>query len=233
MDEAKWLNCTDPAPMLEYLRGKASDRKLRLFACACARAIWDLLEDERARQAVEAGERYADGLTTAEELGVASERAWEAVDACPSEANYSAQSTVEISTYDAAVDGARHASLDGVQLKTQCGLLREIFGNPFRPMTTDPSWLTPEVIALARVIYEERAFGRMRELADALQKARCPDADLLAHCGQESDHIRGCWVVDLILGETQIRMPGHILDLGEARRLRVWSEKVRTGGRGK
>ena len=220
MDETTWLNCNDPDPMLEYLRSKASDRQLRLFACACARAIWDLLEDERARQAVEAGERYADGLTTEKELAVAEKRAWEAVDACPSEANYSARLTVEISTYDAAVDGARAASLEGGQLKTQCGLLREIFGNPFHPVTPDPSWGTPEVIALARVIYEERAFGRMRELADALQKARCPDPDILAHCGQESDHVRGCWVVDLILGETQIRMPGHSLDLGQTRRLR-------------
>lgn len=87
MDEARWLNDTDPTPMFEYLRAKASDRKLRLFACACARGVWDLLEDERARQAVEAGERYADGLITAVQLASASERAWEAVDACPSEAN--------------------------------------------------------------------------------------------------------------------------------------------------
>lgn len=127
---------------------------------------------------------------------------------------------MEISTYDAAVDGAGHASLDGVPFKAQCGLLREIFGNPFRPVTTDPTWLAPEVIALARVIYEERAFARMRELASALREAGCGNSDILVHCDQPGEHVRGCWVVDLILGETQIPMPGRALDLGQARRLR-------------
>jgi hypothetical protein len=199
MTEQEWLDCTDPTPMLEYVRTIASNRKLRLFACACARAIWDLLEDERACQAVEVGERYANGLAITAQLEASSEMAWEAVDACPSEAHYAAQSTVELSTADAAVDAARHAALDGVTLTTECGLLREIFGNPFRPVTTAPLWLVPEVIALARIVYEQRAFARMPELAHALRKAGCTDASILAHCTQPGEHVRGCWVVDLIL----------------------------------
>jgi hypothetical protein len=228
MIEAEWLSCTDPAPMLEYLRHKASDRKLRLFACACTRAIWDLLDDDRARQAVEVAERYADGLATERELSDAAEKAWEAVDACPAEANYAARATVEGDNYTAAEDAARHASLEACAtgtLNAQSALLRDIFGNPFRLATLHPSWRVPEVVSLAQVIYERREFVQMPRLVDALTKAGCSDADILAHCDQPIVHVPGCWVVDLILGETQIRMPG-CPDLGQRRRHRNLFPKI-------
>src|ERR1700760_1786645 len=63
MTRAEWLACTEPERMLAFLRGKASDRKLRLFACACCRRIWHLLPDEPTRAVVEAVERYADNQT--------------------------------------------------------------------------------------------------------------------------------------------------------------------------
>src|SRR5262249_27472467 len=79
--------------------------------------------------------------------------------------------------------------------KAQCHILRDVFANPFRPVTIDPSWLTPEVAALAGAIYEEHTLGRMPDLADALEGAGCRSTDILAHCRKGGDHVRGCGVL--------------------------------------
>jgi len=80
-------------------------------------------------------------------------------------------------------------------------LLREIVGNPFRPATLDPSWLTPTVTALAAQMYDSRDFSAMPILADALQDAGCTNDDILNHCRGDGPHVRGCWVVDLVVGK--------------------------------
>jgi len=80
-------------------------------------------------------------------------------------------------------------------------MLRDIFGNPFRPVAFDPRWQTADVLALARGIYEDRAFDRMTLLADALMDAGCDHDDILGHCRGDGPHGRGCWVVDLVLGK--------------------------------
>jgi len=80
---------------------------------------------------------------------------------------------------------------------------RYVFGNPFRPVAADPAWLTSTVIALAEGIYRDRAFDRMPILADALQDAGCANDNILNHCRQPGDHVRGCWVIDLLTGRFQ------------------------------
>ena len=75
-------------------------------------------------------------------------------------------------------------------------------GNPFRPVSIDPRWQTSTVIDLATVIYEEcNAVDKMPILADALMDAGCDNDEVIAHCRSEGPHVRGCWVVDLILGK--------------------------------
>jgi hypothetical protein len=87
------------------------------------------------------------------------------------------------------------------QQRWQSTVLRCIFGNPFRPASRTDAWQTANVVAIARAIYHEGSFDRLPILADALEEAGCTDADLLAHCRGPDPHVRGCWVVDLLLGK--------------------------------
>ncbi|AWM42348.1 hypothetical protein C1280_22800 [Gemmata obscuriglobus] len=80
-------------------------------------------------------------------------------------------------------------------------LVRDIFGNPFRPISLAPEWRTPTAVALALRMYDARNFDAMPILADALQDAGCENGDILNHCRGNQPHVRGCWVVDLILGK--------------------------------
>ena len=80
--------------------------------------------------------------------------------------------------------------------------IRDIFGNPFRLVAFSPGWRTETAVALARQTYEGRDFGAMPILADALQDAGCDNDDILSHCRDANQaHVRGCWVVDLVLGK--------------------------------
>jgi hypothetical protein len=100
-----------------------------------------------------------------------------------------------------AADKAR-TEAHKAELSAQCGLIREIFGNPFLPVTFVPEWRTTDVLLLANGIYEDKAFDRMPILADALQDAGCDNPDILEHCRNPNQtHVRGCWVLDLVLGK--------------------------------
>ncbi len=76
-----------------------------------------------------------------------------------------------------------------------------VFGDPFRPVGFDPSWRSETAVALAKGIYDDRAFDRLPILADALEEAGCDAADVLNHCRGPGPHARGCWVVDGVLGK--------------------------------
>lgn len=84
--------------------------------------------------------------------------------------------------------------------KAQLLLLRDIFGNPFPQTDFDPAWRSPDTLALARVIYEEQAFDLMPVLGDALRDAGCALEEILGHCRNSLPHVRGCWLVDFLLG---------------------------------
>ena len=78
--------------------------------------------------------------------------------------------------------------------------LADVFG-PFPSSLFSPEWRTDTAVSLARMMYESREFGAMPILADALQDAGCDTADILDHCRGDGPHVRGCWVVDLVLGK--------------------------------
>lgn len=206
MTEAEWLVCTDTTPMLEFLRGKASDRKLRLFAVGCCRRIWQRLKDERCRRVVGVAERFADGLASQEELEAALELAVIFTQDVTRREDMGPTAAAFFVTHASLDDllrvpGAASRSAGAAETQGQCRLIWDIFGPlVFRPIAIDPSWLTSTVINLAQAIYTDRAFSRLAVLADALEDAGCTQQDILNHCRQPGDHVRGCFVIDLLLG---------------------------------
>jgi hypothetical protein len=89
-----------------------------------------------------------------------------------------------------------------LERRRQCDLLRDLFGNPFRPAPFDPTWLEHGcglVGRIARGIYDERRFEDLPILHDALIEAGCVETEVLAHCRGNGPHVRGCWAVDGLL----------------------------------
>ena len=219
MTEVEWMACAEIKTMLELfrntwkhsffefcksmgvLRQNRIERKFRLFACACMRHAWEQL-DEPTRRATEFAERYADAKTKRSVMYAAGERQQIHASAAPTikfagdAALHSANEAANLLASNSFNDPRRSFVLQ--HLST---LLQDIIGNPFRPITLNSSWLTNTVVALATGIYEEKAFDRMPILADALQDAGCDNEDILKHCRQPSEHVRGCFVVDLLLGK--------------------------------
>ena len=220
MNEEQWNSCTDPTPMLEFLRGKASDRKLRLFACACCRRVWHLLTDKRSMLAVEIAEKYADALASDADLMSARRAAEDAsvMALISSRSVYLAATTAAHVSSNTAADTCRAAFLavtdhEDLWAEPQLPLVRDIFGNPFRPSPPLPhavlAWNDGTVRRIAQGIYEDRKMpegtldtGRLAILADALLDAGCNDEELIAHCRSEGPHVRGCYAIDLILGKS-------------------------------
>jgi hypothetical protein len=224
MKEADWLSGAEAGPLLQHLGARASARKLRLFVCACGRRAWHLLSSEWSRQAILVGERLADGEVEEERAVKASERGraaiLSAIQACgkrgqegPSAAAVAAAAPVldvNVARACEVVKAAQRAFAGETAPGSRAGrrtgrpnwanLVREVFGNPFRPTVVDPAWRTPTVLCLAERAYEKRDGVAVRILGDALEDAGCPDEALLTHCRGECEHVRGCWAVDAVLG---------------------------------
>jgi hypothetical protein len=223
MTEAEWLACEDPQPILRKLDledNLAWPRKKRLLACACCRRVLPLLNDARSVAAVEVAERFADNLADHANL----ESTWLMVDEIAGQQWKVTATGGDRASAIAAIlpsiacdnDGANIAYDAYTHLLELTSVARQplqrawvkqvihcIFGPLlFRRVFSDPSWLPSTVTNLAQGIYAECAFDRMPILADALEDAGCTHADVLNHCRQPGEHVRGCWVVDLVLGKS-------------------------------
>jgi hypothetical protein len=236
MTEAEWLACTDPTPMLGFLGGRASPRKLRLFAAACCRRVWHLLTDDRNRRAIDVAERYADGLVPKKALKAARRKTFQVRAERPPiigqdyrwGAAFAEEATdgLTLGPHESAQDTAYHAAIalaygatpgrerderfqvsHNAERLVQARLLHEIFSDPFRTVALNPTWRTPTVTALATAAYDNRILptgtldpDRLAILADALEEAGCTDEQVLSHLrGPSGPHVRGCWVLDLLL----------------------------------
>lgn len=205
MTEVEWRDASEPHALLRYLQesGSASDRKLRLFAVACVRRVWVWIHP-LGQRAVEVAEAFADGAADAAELraarlacqGLGGDAAWYPAVTNPAIAARNSARSVQTGVAKNPLLGDEAA-----ELLAQAELVREIFGNPFHRIAVDPAWRNPRVLALARIIYDNRAFERMPELAEALARAGCTERELLDHCAGSGPHVRGCWALDLLLGQ--------------------------------
>jgi hypothetical protein len=195
MTEAEWVRGTDVGAMLEFLEGKASGRKYRLFACACCRLDWHALSDGRSRQAVEMAERVADGLASQTELAAAREAA-HVVQTSMATASQEIWSACCAAVWVAASSSkvAAWAVSKNTERKEQPVLLREIFGNPFRPALAPASWPST-VVTLAEKMYAGE--GCESKLRAVLEEAGQHE---LADHFRGPSHPKGCWALDLILG---------------------------------
>jgi len=192
MTGIEWESCGDPSRMVKalYPRG-VSDRKWRLFLAEFWR--WQ-----------------AGKLASADELFARSVdmEYWAEVGKLPKGQRPSRSRSVVFFNKDSYEAVCRTVEapiwIGGRSDATtrQCEILRELFGNPFRRPAMDLRWFTSDVVGVARGIYADRAFERMPILADALMDAGCDDERIIGHCLGNTAHVRGCWLLDLVLSKS-------------------------------
>jgi hypothetical protein len=215
MTESEWPTCRDSIAMLRELKPSLG-RKQELFVAACCRRHWRELTDE-IRRHVRLYERCAEGQLDTEVL-YDEWLAFESECAGLYEASTGSRQGQWMALTEIASAAWNHdfesyepefpSEVRAGRQKERgqhAELVRDIFGNPFRPVAVDPAWLTwnnATVPAMAQHVYENRAFHDLPILADALEDAGCADADLLGHCRSPGPHVRGCWAVDLLLGNS-------------------------------
>jgi hypothetical protein len=198
VSESAWKEESDPQKLLALLHN-ASERKQRLFAAACCRHGWHLLEDERSRQAVRVAERFADGLATLEEMRLARVAAFYAA----REAHGNGARAAHYVAIDEAGLAVEHVSWwltrsGGVEAQGE--VLRDLFGG-VHAVEVSPSvrsWGGGAVVQVARAIYAEQRFEDVAVLADALEEAGEQEG-VLGHLRGARRHYLGCWALDLLL----------------------------------
>jgi hypothetical protein len=220
VDEATWLACTYPGLMLKFVRRTHPHRirKLRLFAVACCRRLLHRIRNRPQRELLDLVEGYADGRVAERDLSKALNCAANyggasrlGVAACftahrkidpvrvAQEAAREAGSVTHRSPHSRPWQDARNA-----EQAAQAALLRDVLGNPFRRAPAiDPAWLTWReglIVSMAGRMYEARDFADLPVLADALEEAGCADAQVLGHLRSPGPHVRGCHVIDALLG---------------------------------
>jgi hypothetical protein len=216
MNYQEWLACTEPGHLLKWLqkskRHRPTLRKLGLFAYACAGRLGGRVRDEFTISGLDLAERLAEGNANQKELrrfhresvrgGHRGEYTHIAIWAVrvvgPDINSFSPETSAR------SVAGYVAEVLGNDELPEQCRLLREVLGNPFRSVSLKSAWLTwndGTIPKLAKAIYDKRAFDRLPILTDALEEAGCTNQDILTHCRQPGEHVRGCWAVDLLLGK--------------------------------
>jgi hypothetical protein len=228
MTEADWWAATDPDRLIDWLffDARAADRKLRLFSVACCESLRHHVRDPGVLAALGLAEAFADGRIDAAALATAHTAAWgnfharhSRYDVSPAEVSGAEAVCLYPTAQDPHRDRDRYREdddapyalliayfIDHPRAKAHfprlVRLLHDVFGPlPFREVAVGPGWLTSDVVSLARGIYDEKAFDRMPILADALQDAGCDNDEVLTHCRREGwEHVRGCWVIDLLLG---------------------------------
>jgi hypothetical protein len=224
MTEAEWLTSADPEAMLLFLSERqASDRKVRLFGCACVRRVWGDLADDKLRRAVEVAERFADGGATAKQLEAARKRSAAlcegvgdiiadhgpmAVSAICEKSAVSfvpSESSLAVAAEARSDEGADWDEAHKKEQEAQAATIRDLFANPFRFITLISAHRTHNVVSLARAAYDEWQLPsgeldaqRLAILADALEEAGAP-GELTAHLRSPGPHVRGCWALDLVL----------------------------------
>ena len=220
MTEEEWLTSTNQFALLGHAHAQGWERKVRLYSCACCRFANRIHQNDWITKAVERAELYADrklAASTMERWQREANKRWRGSgqglqplppiagvylavhDACEmTEDGHYYWSWKRLSSRPESSGQQTEAAVQALLLP----LLRDIFGNPFRPVTFDPAWRTSDVMLLAKGIYADKAFDRMPILADALQDAGCDAAELLDHCCGPGPHVRGCWAVDLVLGKS-------------------------------
>jgi hypothetical protein len=211
--EAEWQTCDQPTLLLQcfgFFRRPDSARKRRLLACAICRIYWEQIPDARCRRAVEAAERLADGLLGEAERKAALAGAEQVARAAHSRSAFPEAEWAFRAGYALREPTVLNSLLYNPRVfvaagRRGCALVREVFGNPFRPAAFDPAWRAwngGDLPRLAQAIHDERAFDRLPILADALEDGGCVEESILAHCRQPGEHVPGCWVVDLLLGKS-------------------------------